>query len=129
MDKFDKFRSALWMNREKKRAIITGAILHDSWLNTLDSIVRKDGNPIVGDAFLLIGQKKIDGELYLIAQLSDRKLYFPRDIVNKHFSFGGYCFVDMSVEEAKKIAWPWYQKLFVIIKENWLAIKNLFNYA
>lgn len=132
---FDTLRATLWANRAKKRLVITGAILHDSWLNTPDGIVRKDGNPMVGDAFLIIGQKKIEGELYLVAflypppsgEIGDKgKLYFPRDIVNKHFNFGGYLFVDMPVEEAKKIAWPWYQKLLAILKENWLAIKNMF---
>ena len=124
---FDCFRSVLWRNRAQRRAIITGTVLHDKWLQSEDGIVKEEGNPMVGDSFLFIGQKKIGNELYLIAQLSEGKLYFPREMVNKHFNFGGFCFVDEDPEKIKKIAWSfwryWWEKF---IKGFKLYLKILF---
>ena len=116
-DTFDAYRATLWANRAIKRLIITGVVLHDNWIASQDGIIKEGGNPIVGDACLIIGQKTISGEPYLIAHLSaderigDKgKLYYLREMINKYFNFGGFLFVDIPPEEAKKLAWPLWRR-------------------
>ncbi len=120
MDKFDLFRSALY---QKQTAIITGAIIQDSWLRA-EGGIAKLGNPMMGDAFILIGQKTIDGEPYLIAQLSagkdigdNGKLYFNREMVNKFLIYGAFCFVDADPDDVKVKQWSCWQLFWQSIKE------------
>lgn len=116
---FDALRATLWNKKANKQAIITGTVIQDVWLSAPDGIIKEEGNPMMGDAFILIGQKTIDGQSYLIAQLSagknigdNGKLYFSRDIVNKFFTFGAFCFVDLDPREAKKLAWSWLRRFW-----------------
>ena len=122
---FDSYRACLWANRTTKRLLITGVILHDSWIDSQDGIIKESGNPVSGDACIIIGQKTIDGEPYLIAQLSagekigDKgKLYYSREMINKYFNFGGFLFVDMPPEEAKKKAWSVWRRIWESVKKN-----------
>jgi len=52
------------------------------------------------------------GEWYLVAQLSNGDtigdngiFYFPREVINREFTFGEYMYVDIDPEQAKKICW------------------------
>lgn len=118
IDKFDSIRNALW---EHKSFVITGMKWRASWTNG-DGMI-KDGyeDDGFGHAFTFVGQRILDGETYLIAQLSngteigdEGRFYFPRKIVNKECSYGNFCFIDMPVDTAKTLVkwnlsskWSW----------------------
>lgn len=109
LDRFDKIRSAIWQN---KSAVISGCIWQDNWEQAPHGIIEKEGNSLFGHAIIFIGQKMINNQLYLVAQLSngtdigDKGLfYFSRSIINKFFIYGAYVFVDLNPEEVKKILW------------------------
>ena len=131
LDIFDSLRSALWKNREDKAAIVTGCYWSENWNNStgLVSALSPEGSS-VAHAFILIGQKMIEGVPHLIAQLSnglgfgDKGLfYFPREVVNREFVFGAFSFRDLPKEEAKllnkwklTIKWRWLAKVVLAIK-------------
>lgn len=104
-DLFDNFRSVLWKNRRERRAIITGCYFRSSWMTVQGGIIPKTyesvGSP---HAFIFIGQKTINGEIYLVALLSSNikygdngLFYFPREVVNREFKpFGAFTFKDLS---------------------------------
>lgn len=109
-DLFDNLRTHLWQHRGEKCTIVTGAAWRSLWTNAPDGIIPK--TQVVGEfghAFKLYGSKIINGEPYLIAQLSngqdigDRgKFYFPRDVVNREFKdYGAFMFKDLSRETAE----------------------------
>lgn len=106
---FDSIRQALWENKEFKRAVLTGCIWKPSWIYSDQGIVKDQYEELgFGHAFIFIGQKKIDDKIYLVAQLSNGTsigdnglFYFSKEVVNKHFKFGAYMFVDILPEEAK----------------------------
>lgn len=120
MDVFDQIRLVLWINRFEKRSILTGAMWHNSWTYTSGGIIPKlylDKGSF-GHAFKIFGWKEIEKEPYLIAQLSNGSnvgdkgvCYFPRNVVNKEFTYGNYTFSDMPPEEAKKLGWSFWVKL------------------
>lgn len=102
-DTFDNFRACLWKNLSERRGILTGCYWRTSWNYLADGIVPKlyeQGG--TAHAFNFIGQKTINGEIHLVAQLSDGDdfgdhglFYFSRETVNKEFSiFGAYTFQD-----------------------------------
>ena len=107
LDLFDALRAALW--QEKDTAIVTGAMWRDEWTSAENGIIPEVyGNGGYGHAFCLIGQKILNGEPYLIAQLSNGtdigdngRFYFSRAVVNKELKYGSFMFVDMPKEEAK----------------------------
>lgn len=123
-DTFDNIRAALWQNIKDKRAIVVGACWKQEWTDAPGGVIPEGtfaGG--FGHAFILIGQKKINNQLYLVAQLSNGSFigdnglfYFPRSVVNKEMSpFGAFMFQDVAretVDEAIKSASPtWYSKL------------------
>jgi hypothetical protein len=131
-DMFDSIRSALWINREKYRAVITGANWRQSWTWAEDAVIPTEYEPNgFGHAFIITGQKMINGLPHLVAQLSngtdigDRGLfYFGREVVNREFNFGAFCFVDLSKGEAKilnnwglSINWRLLAKIVAGVKE------------
>lgn len=102
-DTFDSIRAALWENRMKMQSVITGAKWRNTWTDAPGGVIPKEyedhGTP---HAFVIKGQKTINGELHLVAQLSNGTsigdsgvFYFPREVVNKEFRFGCYSFEDM----------------------------------
>jgi len=122
---FDALRAALWMNRDKKKSILTGVGWRDRWNGAEGGIIPDYlTDPIAGHALKIFGQKDIGGELYLIAQLSNGRdvgdfgiFYFSRKVINRDFTYGAYIFEDMSPEEAKKICWSALRKILEAIKE------------
>ena len=109
MDIFDKIRSTLWKNRHEKRSIVTGCTWRPGWIGAKDGIIPKDyPDRGFGHAFKIFGQKKINGEIYLMAQLSNGKgvgdqgiFYFSREVVNREFRYGTFMFKDMDPKEAR----------------------------
>lgn len=133
-DTFDNFRSALWLNKEKKQSIFTGVIWRSSWTGIPTGIIPLDYESNGGGhAFKFCGQKTIDGVLYLVAQLSDGPelgdkgfYYFPREVVNKECGpFGAYAFTDLPVETAVV-----YQASGITVHDSWLlkVLKLLINF-
>jgi len=110
-DTFDNIRSALWKHKDEEQSVYTGATWKNSWTHAPGGIIPKVYEPTgYGHAFKIYGQKTIDRELFLVAQLSNGKnigdqgkFYFPREVVNKEFVFGNYMFVDMTKETAKAL--------------------------
>ena len=108
-DTFDNLRATLWQNRAEERSVIAGCVWRNEWTQAGGGIIpRSYGDRGFGHAFKVFGWKKIDEELYLIAQLSNGAeigdggiFYFPRDTVNKEFTFGLFTFKDMPREEAE----------------------------
>lgn len=109
-DLFDNLRTHLWQHRGEKCTIVTGAAWRSLWTNAEGGIIPK--TQVAGEfghAFKLYGSKIINGEPYLIAQLSngqdigDRgKFYFPRDVINREFKgYGAFMFKDLSRETAE----------------------------
>jgi len=123
---FDDIRLALYANREEKWAVITGVLWRTSWLYAPSGIIPKLilDNSGFGHAFIITGWKEIAGEPYLVAQLSNGtdigdkgKFYFPRQVVNREFTYGAYTFKDISSEEAKKRGWNVWIKILNFLQE------------
>ena len=124
-DRFDSFRSALWQFRNKRCSILTGVKWQREWTAAEGGIIPKEmGTQTGGHALKIFGQKIIDGEIYIVAQLSngieigDKGIfYFPRKVINRDFTFGGYMFLDMDPEEAKKKAWSIWRRIWEKFKK------------
>lgn len=109
MDTFDKIRATLWQNRGEERSVLAGCTWRQEWTRAPGGLIpRSYGNGGFGHAFKIFGWKKIDGETYLVAQLSNGSeigdggiFYFPRSVVNKEFTYGLFTFKDMPREEAE----------------------------
>lgn len=129
-DLFDKIRCALWQHKEDRSTIVTGACWRTAWITAPNAIIKPDDGDGFGHAFKIFGQKVINGELYLVAQLSngvevgDQGLYyFSREVANKELGeYGLYMFKDMPREEAEDylskpyiVSTPWYQRIFLLI--------------
>lgn len=111
-DIFDNIRAAMWQHRAEKRSIVVGAKWRTEWTNAPGGVIPEVyGNYGFGHAFKIYGQKTINAQLHLVAQLSNGKdigdegiFYFNRNVVNREFGpFGQYMFKDMEKEEAKYI--------------------------
>lgn len=129
-DTFDNIRAALFSHRNDKCSIVTGACWKNAWITAENGIIPDvEGNGF-GHAFKLFGQKNINGELYIVAQLSNSATvgdgglyYFNRTVTNKELSkYGLFMFKDISPEEAKKyidqpytVRDSWIVKLIAII--------------
>lgn len=92
LDDFDDIRSALWINRQERRIVLFGSEWMSDWVMAKNGIIPKEmpENRLGGHAYGFIGQKTINGEVYLIKQgtwgekYGDHGLYyFPRNIVNQ----------------------------------------------
>ena len=124
-DLFDNIRASLWKFRLELRSIWTGALWRLEWTRAVDGIIPNEELPKegFGHAFKLCGWKQIivRGNLdspsgdpvvyepYLIAQLSNGEdtgdkgfYYFPREVVNREFTFGNYMFQDLPPSETKE---------------------------
>lgn len=124
-DLFDNIRAAMWLHLGERRSVITGCMWRHSWSQKTDGIIPKvyehDGVP---HAFKFCGQKTINGEVYLIAQLSEGKTfgdngfyYFPREVVNRECAAYG-AFVFSSLPENKAL---WYVTNGVSIYDNFIT--------
>lgn len=108
-DLFDNIRCALWKHKEKKNTILTGIKWRYDWINCKDGIIREANGEGFGHAFKIFGQKVIENEIFLMAQLSNGTgvgdkgiFYLSREIVNKEIEpYGAYMLDDISREEAE----------------------------
>lgn len=108
-DTFDNIRSALYLNRLEKASVLAGALWRRNWTRSMKGIVKDaEGSVQEGHAFKIFGWLPINGEPHLIVQNSwgqqygDGGLfYFPREVVNKTFTYGLYSFKDMPREKAE----------------------------
>ena len=119
LDLFDAIRGAIWKFRDEDRKICVGAMWKRSWSGVNKGIIPKMtfDKGVFGHYFLIVGWKQIEGESYLIAQLSNGEndgdkgfFYFPRSVVNKEFVYDNIMFKDMPLEETSEN---------VIIKSRW----------
>lgn len=134
-DVFDNIRTALWQHRNEKSTIITGATFREGWLygqgGVIPSEYDTDG---FGHAFKIFGQKVINGELHLMAQLSQGKnvgdsgiFYFNREVTNREIGkFGIFMFKDTPREEAEYYIRQPFDKSTPLLKIAWIIISNLF---
>ncbi len=131
-DTFDNIRCAMWQHRTEKRSIIVGAVWRDEWTAASDGIVPEgefEGG--YGHAFKIFGQRIINGQPYLIAQLSNGtwigdggQFYFPRSVANREFTpYGQFMFKDISRETAEfylsnpvTTQSPWYKRIGHFLK-------------
>jgi len=112
-DTFDNIRSALWINREEKRSVLTGSLWYVEWTDAEKGLVPLDSKlKLFGHAFKVFGWKTlIEGAKrvpFLMAQLSNGTkigdegiFYFRREVVNKEFKQGAYMLKDMTPEKAR----------------------------
>lgn len=109
-DHFDNIRAWMWQFRDERRSVATGAMWKMEWLDGNNGIVPKgEFQGGFGHAFKIFGQKNIDGELHLVAQLSNGKnigdngiFYLPREVINENVErFGAYMFKDISPEKLR----------------------------
>ncbi len=134
-DTFDSFRATLYANKSEKRSIITGVIWQNHWLGAKNGIIPKEkGSSMFGHAFKIFGQKTINKEIYLIAQLSNGEsvgdkgiFYFPREVINRDFIYGGWTFKDIDPSEVKAKQWSIWQKLLWSYQELLKDIKGTIN--
>lgn len=130
-DTFDNIRIALFQHKGTKSSIITGALWRTEWIETKNGIIpKKYGKSGFGHAFKLFGQKMINGEPHIMAQLSQGTsvgdngiFYLPREVVNKEIGkYGIFMFKDIARETAE------YQikkkSFFEIVR---LIFTNIFN--
>jgi hypothetical protein len=134
-DTFDNIRCALWQHKDAKNSIVTGILWRPEWIDAPNGVIPKENREVgFGHAMKIFGQKNIDGELYLEAQLSQGAyvgngglFYFPREVVNKEIGkYGAFMFNDISREEAEfymqnkmplennfiKLVWSFIKKIF-----------------
>lgn len=123
---FDSIRSALWLNRAHNRAVFVGVYWQPDWTNVAGGVIpsmamasKETGVP---HAFAIIGQKNINGRLYLKAQLSNGTaigdgglFYLPRDVANQ-LAFA-YTVEDADPEDVKRQTWGWRARLKNFIVE------------
>lgn len=97
-DAFDNIRSCLWLHRLERRGVSFGLFWHNEWTEAQNGIIPSimpTTNYGGGHDMAIIGQKTINGTLYLVFQQSwgptagDNGLYyFPRTIVDQSFAIG-----------------------------------------
>jgi len=124
-DTFDRFRSWLWYFKDEKGIIVTGTVWRDSWTYSKGGIISKEESTITGGHCIAIlpVQKNIAGEMYLKVQnsyglIGDKGCFwFPRDVINRDFKYGGYIFRDKNPALVKK----YYEIKNQIINEKTMA--------
>ena len=127
-DLFDAIRASMWQHRAEKRTILTGCNWDPAWVKAKDGIIPELRSTIdgMGHALKIYGQKIIWGKIYLKAQLSNGEsigengiFYFPRSVINRDFFHGAFMFKDLDPDEAKKVCWSIWRRI-------WESIKNFF---
>lgn len=109
-DLFDNIRSVMWMNLAERRSVEVGCLWRESWSaapqGIIPEIYEEQGS---AHAFKFCGQKTINGNLYLVAQLSDGPtfgddgfFYFSRAVVNREFgTYGSFTYSHMPPDSAE----------------------------
>lgn len=131
-DVFDNIRATLYLMRTERRSSFTGALWKYVWTTAPNGFIPKfDLNKgEFGHSFKIFDWKEVEGELYLTAQLSNGTdtgdkgiFYFPRNVVNKEFTYGSYTFSDIPIGEVKKRGWSLQIKLLNFLRE-WNFLKS-----
>lgn len=97
-DAFDNIRMTIFQHLNERRGVLTGMFWRPEWTGAVGGVIPEANytTPSGGaHAVNYIGQKTINGKLYLILQNSWGKnygdnglFYFPRSVVNLEFSSG-----------------------------------------
>lgn len=98
LDIFDDIRSALSIHRQERRGVSFGIFWHSDWTYVQGGIIPEQmpaGRNGGGHDMAIVGQKTINGKLYLVFQQSwgpnagnQGFYYFPRSVVNQAFMDG-----------------------------------------
>jgi hypothetical protein len=109
-DLFDDVRAARGRPRADRATVGVGALWKDTWSRSPGGVLPKaplEGG--FGHALKIYGQKVIDGELHLVAQLSngpigDRgRFYIPREVFNRDFApYGQFMLKGVPARAAQK---------------------------
>ena len=131
-DLFDNFRSIFYLGRNDKQSSFTGALWKQIWTHAPNGLIPKFDldKGIFGHSFKIYDWIEIEGEPYLVAQLSNGTgignkgiFYFSRTTVNKELGqYGAFTFSDMPIEQAKKVGWSFWIKVLNILKIWWEEI-------
>lgn len=126
-DMFDNIRSTLWMHQQERRAVSFGLFWHEEWTEVpngmIPSVMPATANG-GGHDMAVVGQKMINGTLYLVFQQSwgpnagDKGFYyFPRTIVNQlaQAGYGAYTF---SRTQKSLALGNWFMGLLNLFKKN-----------
>lgn len=105
MDTFDSIVSALWIGRNNKQSIMTGANWRSEWTYAPDGQIPKTySGSGSGHCFKIFGRQGDD----LICQLSNGRdigdnglFYMPREVANRELIYGNIYFSDLDKYEAK----------------------------
>ncbi len=107
-DRFDNWRTQMYMARVGRKSIVTGVSWRGSWTSAPGGIIPEgdySGESGSGHAVKCFGWMEIKGVEHLVFQLSngheigDKGLfYFPRSVINNEFNFGAYMWEDLSAD-------------------------------
>lgn len=120
-DMFDNIRSTLQMHLQERRAVTIGLFWHDEWTEATGGLIptiMPTGTSGGGHDMAIIGQKTINGILYLILQQSwgptagdNGVYYFPREIIDA-ISLQGYgCYAFSRVDKSGLTGMNWFMGL------------------
>ena len=122
-DTFDSIRGAIWANRHDKCNVLTGCLWRAGWENDTGIIPTEFSQGYFGHAFCIIGWSTLGTETYLLAQLSNGTsvgkggiFYFPREVVNRDFTYGMFMFKDISPSDVL-----YRQQYGILGGDNWLV--------
>jgi len=115
-DTFDNIRSVIFA---QKKAALSGCAWRFEYWYPANGVIPNLQTPTKdGHAFVIRGWKMVNGQLCLIAQLSNGEgvgvggyVYFTREIVNREFTYGNLLLVDLDVNAAKQNTWTTLQKM------------------
>lgn len=132
-DLFDSIRVTLWDNATNKESILAGSDWFAEWNGCAGGVIPQAYSMKVAQhAFKIYGWKNIGGIPYLIIQNSEALsggdnglLYFPREVVNKQFTYGLFCFVKQQTDYTiKTIGNPIVNFLINFFKSLWLNLHH-----
>lgn len=126
MDLFDSIRMAIWIGRDKRQTVLTGALWKNLWTYSSGILEQTDITDAMPHAFKINGWKTINGKVYLSLVLSNGTsigdkgmFYMPREIANSSLIYGNIVFTDLP----QKLAWTANQMPF--LSKLILALQNL----
>jgi len=105
-DLYDSIRSALWLNKDFNRSIVSGALWRFGW-DTDDGVIPVEyGEHGTPHAFKICGWD----DKGLVCQLSNGVdvgnvgfFYMPRKVANKELTYGNFMFIDIDPDVAKEM--------------------------
>lgn len=127
-DLFDSIRGILF---REKRSVVVGTYWQSDWTYASGGIIPEyiNNEKVNPHAFVIKGQKNINGKLYLVIKNSYGELfgdkgyyYIPRSQVNKFF--WAFAILDADPDEVKKQTWTLLQKLANILAKMLASFKT-----